>query len=387
MEPRERWFDRMAGGPLGTRPFGGARMGGAFVWLLFIVFPLINAVKNREPAVQHAAAIVGAATFVAAYIALVMIWRQRRGGTEVKVLFAVLLAVACALTLAERPGWGFLFTYCAACSALVATDRWLFPGLVVCTALAGGTSLIAGASGATALSFVATTAGIGLLMMVMQGLRLRNEELLKARAEVARLAVADERERFARDLHDLLGHTLSVIALKAELAGRLLPERPEQAAVEVGEVEQVARKALGEVRDAVSGYHRPTLDSELAGARMALSAAGIEVEVQRPTVVLDPAVEAVLGWAVREGATNVVRHSGASRVVFAVQVGVSDAELEVLDDGPGDAGQENSRNGGGEGHGLDGLAERVQRLGGSMEAGARHGGGYRLAVQVPVGRP
>ena len=110
----------------------------------------------------------------------------------------------------------------------------------------------------------------------MRDLRNRNQELQEARAELALSAVARERERFARDLHDLLGHSLSVIALKAELAGRLLPERPEQAAREVGEVEDVARAALVEVRQAVSGYRRPTLEGELTGARMALSAAGIE---------------------------------------------------------------------------------------------------------------
>ena len=103
-----------------------------------------------------------------------------------------------------------------------------------------------------------------------------------------------------------------MIALKAELAGRLLHDRPSDARREIAEVEQVAREALSEVRDAVSGYRRPTLDGELAGARMALSAAGIAADVERTEVALDPAVEAVLAWAVREGATNVIRHSGAT---------------------------------------------------------------------------
>ena len=172
-------------------------------------------------------------------------------------------------------------------------------------------------------------------MVLMRDLRMRNAELTEARAELARTAVAQERERFARDLHDLLGHTLSVIALKAELAGRLLPDRPEQAATEVHEVEQVARAALGEVRQAVSGYRQPTLDGELAGARMALSAAGIRAEVERAPVTLDPEVEAVLAWAVREGATNVIRHSGAKRCTVRISAGLADAGVEVIDDGRG----------------------------------------------------
>lgn len=119
--------------------------------------------------------------------------------------------------------------------------------------LAAGGSSIAGADGGAALGFASSAAGVGLLMLLLRDLRVRNDELTKARAELARLAVAEERERFARDLHDLLGHTLSVIALKAELAERLLPERPGESAREIAEVEGVARTALSEVREAVSG--------------------------------------------------------------------------------------------------------------------------------------
>ena len=147
------------------------------------------------------------------------------------------------------------------------------------------------------------------------------------------MAVAQERERFARDLHDLLGHSLSVITLKAELAGRMLTDRPRDAAREVAELEQVARTALGEVREAVSGYRQPTLDGELAGARMALSAAGIEADVEQARVPLDPAVEAVLAWAVREGATNVIRHSGAQHCTLRITASLTDAGVEVIDDG------------------------------------------------------
>jgi two-component system sensor histidine kinase DesK len=366
------------------RPRTGGGLGGAFVWLLFIVFPLINAVADSGPALRHWLAIAGAAAFVGAYVALVLVWRRRQPGPLPIVLFAVLLADATALTLAERPGWGFLFTYCAACTALISPARVGLIGIAACTGLAGGVSLLAGASGGEALGFVASTAGIGLLMLVMRDLRTRNAELTEARAELARLAVAEERARFARDLHDLLGHSLSVIALKSELAGRLLPERPEAALEEMRSVEQVARSALAEVREAVSGYRQPTLDDELAGARLALSAAGIDADVERPAVTLDPEVEAVLAWAVREGATNVIRHSGASRCIINVRAGLADAGVELVDDGAG--ARSVGGNGAGGGHGLAGLAERVKRLHGRLDAGAAPGGGFRLSVTVPVPR-
>ena len=172
-----------------------------------------------------------------------------------------------------------------------------------------------------------------------------------------------------------------MIALKAELAGRLMRERPSEAAGHVSEIEQVARGALTEVREAVSGYRQPTLDGEIAGAKMALSAAGIEAQIERPAVTFDPAIEAVLAWTVREGATNVIRHSGAGHCSVKVTAGLGEAGVEVMDDGPG---CEDAIANGHDGHGLEGLRERVARLHGQIEAGAGAAGGYRLAVRVPV---
>ena len=370
--------------PLGLfdgRPLTGARLVGALVWLAFLLFPLIDAIDRHGSAAHHGFVIGAAALFVAAYVALVLTWRSRRQTALTTGLFAVLVAVAIALTLVDQSNWGFLFTYACACASLLSSSRLAFSAVAMCTVLAGVTSSLSGASGGSVVGFVASTAGIGLLMLLMRDLRVRNEELSRARAELARLAVTEERERFARDLHDLLGHSLSVIALKAELAGRLLPSSPERAASEIAEAETVARQALTEVREAVSGYRRPTLIGELEGARMALSAAGIAAELQRPAVALDSDVEAVLAWAVREGATNAIRHSGARNVAIRVSAGLADAAVEVIDDGVGGTGS--AANGDG-GHGLRGLAERAERLDGRLEAGARPEGGFRLAVIVPA---
>jgi two-component system sensor histidine kinase DesK len=355
----------------------------ALIWLAFIVFPLINAATNNGSALRHGLTIAGAAGFVAAYLAIVLVWRQALHTRVTIALFVLMLGCASALTLADRSGWAFLFTYTAACAGLMSSARVGFYAVAGCTVLAAGESLIAGASGGAAVGYAASSAGVGLLIMVMRDLRVRNEQLVQARAELAKLAVAAERERFARDLHDLLGHTLSVITLKAELAGRLLPDKPAEAAHEVREVEEVARNALSEVREAVSGYRQPTLDGELEGALMALSAAGIEVSVERPEVALDPEIEAVLAWTVREGATNVIRHSHARHVQLKISATLTDAAVEVLDDG---LGTDPSSNGSRETHGLAGLRERARAVRGHIEAGAQPGGGYRLAVSVPTGR-
>jgi two-component system sensor histidine kinase DesK len=216
-----------------------------------------------------------------------------------------------------------------------------------------------------------------MLMLLLRDLRQRNDELTAARAELARMAVAAERERFARDLHDLLGHTLSVITLKAELAGRLLPGRPDDAAREVADLEGVARAALSEVRETVSGYRQPTLERELAGAKMALAAARIDAQVESAIGALDPAAEAVLAWTVREGATNVIRHSGARRCRISLGCADGEARVEIADDGNGTAAATG-------GNGLAGLRERALAVGGVLEAGVGSDGGFHLVARVPV---
>jgi two-component system, NarL family, sensor histidine kinase DesK len=407
---------------------GRTRSAMALVWLAFIVFPLVNAFGKHGSVLQQGLIIVGAAVFVASYVTIIVTWRGRPNRLTLP-LFLLMLGVASALTVGQSSGWGFLFVYGAACAWLITSKQLGFYVVALCTVLAAAATAIAGANGGTVIGFVASTAGIGMLMLLMGDLRLRNQELSEARAELARMAVTQERERFARDLHDLLGHSLSVITLKAELAGRMLDDRPADAAREISELEQVARTALGEVREAVSGYRQPTLDRELAGARMALSAAGIEADIQQASVSLDPSVEAVLAWAVREGATNVIRHSGARHCTLRVTASLTDAGVEVIDDGVGNgAGNESeTRDAGGGvsgpgvgtktraragtasslsmsagnglsgstanrlsvgagsgGHGLAGLGERARLVNGTLEAGALPGGGYRLAVTVPV---
>ena len=219
-------------------------------------------------------------------------------------------------------------------------------------------------------------------------------DLRQAQNEMSRFtAVAEERLRIARDLHDLLGHNLSLIALKAELAGRLVGAAPERAAAEIGDVERVARTALQEVREAVAGYRQPTLESELRNSREMLAAAGI-ASVREGTAgvleVLPQPVEAALAWTVREGVTNVIRHSRAHTCVIRGMRTDGLAGVEILDDGSARllnrplTAESTPLPAVASGNGLRGLAERVARLGGQIEAGPRPEGGFRLAVAVPL---
>jgi two-component system, NarL family, sensor histidine kinase DesK len=209
--------------------------------------------------------------------------------------------------------------------------------------------------------------------------------LRATRAELARMAVAEERLRIARDLHDLLGHSLSLITLKAELAGRVIGTDHDRAVREIAELEAVARQSLAEVRATVSSYRQPGLAAELAAARQMLAAAGMECRVEEPaSLELAPEGEALLAWTVREGATNVVRHSGARGAAITVTVDAGDATVEITDDGVGVAWDGDGRQSAA-GSGLVGLAERARAAGGEISVGEGPGGkGFCLRVRVPA---
>jgi two-component system, NarL family, sensor histidine kinase DesK len=353
--------------------------------LIFIVGPAIDAV-DKLSGVLLVLALAGFVAFVAVY------WRTMVGGWKIEdrtvdedagalSRILVLAALAAGLAAIGEADWSGLWCFVAAATGLRIDRRYAIPALFVLGAAAAGTEALSDPHGGAIISLFIVTLGVGMLTGGFRRLRVVNRELGAARDEIGRLAVADERLRFARDLHDLLGHSLSVVALKSELASRLIDDHPEQAAEHVRDIEAVSRRALSEVREAVAGYRRPLLSAELAGARSTLVAAGIEVDAApAPIVELPPDAEAVLAWAVREGTTNVLRHSEAGHVRISVAVGARDAELELIDDGRG--GDEASSDG--DGTGLAGLAERVARVRGRMDAAPNAGGGFRLAVTVPL---
>lgn len=207
----------------------------------------------------------------------------------------------------------------------------------------------------------------------------RKRAVLKlSQDEVRRLGELAERERIARDLHDLIGHTLSVVVLKSELARKLLERDPDRASREIAEVEALARRSLLEVRQTLSGIRRASLQQELAQARLALEAADVRsrFEVTELAMALPTDVESVLAYTLREAVTNVVRHAHARTLAVTLRTGERQAQLEIRDDGRG--GVQNH------GQGLSGMSERITAAGGSLHIDSRRGEGTRLCIHLPL---
>lgn len=213
------------------------------------------------------------------------------------------------------------------------------------------------------------------------------DELDAARAVQARLAVAEERLRFGRDLHDVLGRNLSVMALKSELAVQLAQRGRPEAADQMAEVQRVAQESQREIRAVVRGYRAADLHAELAGARAVLRAAGVDCEVDEADLTAPGAREEVpeevrsaLAWVVREGTTNVLRHADARVCTVSLRAGPGRVELTMDNDGA--AGAEPGTPA--DGAGLAGLRERLAAVGGTLSAEHRGGGGFRLAARIDL---
>jgi two-component system sensor histidine kinase DesK len=362
----------------------------ALAWLVMLIPPIVIIGTGSQGKVAHAEAVVAALlVFAAVYVWYWLRVRNRDNnllGTAVAVGGMLAIELTLVLVFLGDPAavqglsYNLIYVVVAAAFGL----RWK-AGIVACVllaALALGINLVVSHgdfSAAFGVTVLVLLIGLGMVSVRQMVTTLR--ELARAREEMARLAVGEERLRFARDLHDLLGQSLSVIVLKSEVARGLMERDPEQATAAVEDIERVARGALRDVRAAVAGYRETNLAVELAGAREMLESAGISVCWEENAGSLSPEAESVLAWAVREGATNVLRHSQAREWMIKLERQNGHAVLEMLDDGRGETA---SKDGATLGNGLRGLRERVAAVGGEMDARQMNGRGFRLAVWVPV---
>jgi two-component system sensor histidine kinase DesK len=373
----------------------------AAIWLIYLAEPLSRMFDHKHSGISIAAALVFTAVFSLAYIAVNLLVRReadtlpqdKLGDPRKLVLIGVLAAIAAVLPPTVDGEWVVLWIYVAsACGAVLPLGRppsWAMrAGLFATAAMALEASALdvdAGLWASLLLPCLFSCLGV----IAVRGMRELIRQLRQARAEVARLAASEERLRLARDLHDLAGHSLATITLKAELARKLLRVDVDRSEQQILDLEHVSREALADIREAVSGYRRATLAVEASSARTALGAADIRPDID-PTVVarsgtLDPDAESALAWCLREAVTNVVRHSGAQtcriRLIDARVDGEPSLTLEVLDDGRITA-QDATK----PGNGLNGLRERLLAFSpeAALSAGPVSPSGYRLTATVPI---
>jgi two-component system sensor histidine kinase DesK len=364
-------------------------------WLVCLCFPLVALLQEPVSPFYVVLGLFALCFFAASYTWLMWPHPASQGmqaRTRSRIALALLVVLILEVTtfsLVYGPAWLWLYIGVSAIAGRLLPMRAAFAVVVLFTLMpllimvwiSGG---IVGIDWWWLIALMLLVRGLGLDMIGMARMGSAIRELHAARRELARLAVIEERERLSRDLHDLLGQTLSMITLKSELARHLVTEEPERCAQEISEIERVARQSLREVREAVAGYRQPTLASELEGAQHLLETAGISYQIDPIGEVLPADVDATLAWTVREGVTNVTRHSQARHCRIQLTHTDGSVRVEVLSDGGRREQAESTVH---PGLGLAGLRERVCRLGGDLEAGPCMLQGkeyFRLAVIVPL---
>ncbi|MBW8484933.1 sensor histidine kinase [Actinomadura parmotrematis] len=356
---------------------------GFLLWLLLLSFPVRDIVLGRVG--PWWAASLALATLAVLYAATVRTAFDGRFPLRVPVtLFVVLTAAGAVVVALLDRRWSSVYALVGLAAGSVGghlprARRGVEWPLLLC--VGGPVAVVmlsawwggADAEGVLGSAYAVGTAGLVTAIVIrlfgVIGM------LRAAREELARAAVEAERLRFSRDLHDLLGHTLSLMVVKAQAVRLLAARDPAVAAAQAADIEDVGRRALGEVRQAVSGYRGRGLAAELEAARTALADAGVRPVIRSAGDALPGEADALLGWVVREGVTNVIRHSGARTCEITLRHGGGEAVVQVRDDGAGPAP-------GAPGNGLRGLAERLAEAGGSVAAGPGDGGGYALTATV-----
>ncbi|HRI94596.1 MAG TPA: sensor histidine kinase [Nocardioides sp.] len=343
-------------------PTLGGRLGPLFagIWLFFLLNPLLEGWAHRDE-LRGVLGMLFTVAFAAVYMLLWVRARAVRGRLVTNpplswsLPYIGSLAVLGALTVwcVGEPGLACVVYVSVAC---VMVFSFRVAALIAIVLVLGTIALGAreewGSQVGTAFAIMAASLAVFGMRAVMN----RNIDLINAQIENARLAVDNERSRFARDLHDILGHSLTVITVKAELAQKLLDVDLDRARTEIADLERLSRDALTDVRRAVEGYREITLPGELVRARVALRAAEIDADLPNSTDDVPSELRELFAWTVREGVTNVIRHSGAAHC----EVRLTPTSAEVRDDGT------TAPSPTGHGSGLAGLRERAADVGATV---------------------
>ncbi|MES2295714.1 MAG: sensor histidine kinase [Pseudomonadota bacterium] len=346
---------------------------GPYVWLLMLYFFVRQYFQAAPGGIEILMLVLTALVFFPLYF----------GAYWVSGLRTVLFVLGtCMLGLLWAPynyGCSIFFVYAGAQCAGIQRAPYAYAMLALVLAIVGLDSVLNHLPEAFWMSAVIVATPVGLASIMYSGIARTRNALLRKQEEVQHMATIAERERISRDLHDLLGHTLSLIAIKAELAGKLIGRDLEASKNEIKDIENAARHALSEVRAAVTGYRQVGFASEIISARACLAAAQVELVADVQEMKLPPAVENVLSLALREAVTNVVRHACATRCKVALSVESGLIVFRLHDNGTAVRKVEDIR----QGNGLTGMRERVDALGGVLALKVERG--LMLELSFPMG--
>jgi len=357
------------------------------IWLVFVAFPISEILTGGWSTARAVLAWALLSLFAALYLTSMWLATGFRNEPERRVSlipYAAFIAVTIGLALGFGAGFGGLLIYAGVVTGWTLRPPAATLGVMLLAALTVG-GLAVGYSLPQVAFYALMTVALGVTVIFYRAVIWLMIERRRAREEIAHLAVVEERLRFSRDLHDVLGHSLSVIALKSQVARRLMARDPAAAQTSLEELEAVAHESLTAVREMVSGYRQLSLAEELRNADEILGAAGIRVDVPGDWPQPPATADSLLAWAVREGVTNILRHSRADSCRISLGCDGRGFWLEIDDNGSGPGGGADHVATGRRGSGLSGLRERMAAVGGTLEAGPAPGGGFRLRVQVPVG--
>ena len=345
-----------------------------YAWTVYVVFYAISPMFARNATPIDWLTTIGTTLI---FLALYFRGYWVRGPRIIPIMAALVLLGL--LLYPHNSAAGVFFIYAASFASRLDHDRAAIATIAGIEVIVSVEALLTQMHLFTIAWVVVFVALVGAINVHFEGVGRQQAKLRLAHDEIEHLAKVAERERIARDLHDLLGHTLSVIILKSELASKLAERDPERAREEIRDVERIAREALAEVRSAVTGYRSGGLQSELQRARSALATAGVALDCATlPQYTLPPSHEAVLCLALREAVTNIVRHSGARRCRITIRVTESACTMSVFDDGRGGNAPFGS--------GLTGMRERMEVLGGTLTRDGRHGTTLNVTLPMPAAR-
>jgi two-component system sensor histidine kinase DesK len=348
-----------------------------YLWLPYLTFFFLNYTGKPFGPLRWTIYAITGLVFIALYFRAY--YHAHHGATrELGWIIAAITLLGCGFMWPDGNGLVFFIYAAALCGSLGSIKRGTWALLLVIAACV--ISALAVRLNVVTLSYILFfVVVLGLANLYFGEMHRKNRALKLSQEEIRKLAASAERERIARDLHDLLGHTLTLITVKAELAAKLAERDLAGAAREIRDVERISREALAQVREAVGGYRRSGLTGELANARVALTAANVKLaEKVEPPSRLSPAQDSVLAMVLREAVTNVIRHSDAQHCRIALENRDRQLHLLIEDDGRGGAIHE--------GNGLRGIRERLSEVSGQLRIDSGHTG-TRLTVLLPVNAP